>query len=69
MKEAVALFFQLETQWRFASVGLGGVIRTGLDYGAIAAVAAPSDIVVTRALLDDIRTLERAALTAWSRKH
>lgn len=66
MKDAIALFFALSTQWRW----LGGmaVIRTGLDYAAIEPTARGLELPVTPGLFNDIRTLELAALDAWSQK-
>jgi hypothetical protein len=69
MRPGVGLFFALTTQWRWTGAGMGGVIRTGLDYAALAATAALSGVTVTPVVFNDIRTLERAALDAWSRKH
>lgn len=69
MKEAVALFFAMGTQWRWTSAGMGGAIRTGIDYTALHSTAALTDLTMTPRLFDDIRTLELAALDAWNRKH
>lgn len=69
MRDAVGLFFAMSSQWRWASVGMGGVFRTGLDYNAVVATASLAGVTMTPKLFDDIRTLELAALDAWSRKH
>jgi hypothetical protein len=69
MKEAVGLFFAMATQWRWTGAGMGGVIRTGLDYSALPTVVSATGITMTATLFDDIRTLELAALSAWTRKH
>lgn len=68
MKDAVGLFFAMGTQWRWVGAGMGGVIRTGLDYNALDRTAALSGVTMTTALFNDIRTLELASLDAWSRK-
>ena len=68
MKEPVALFFSLATQWRWVGAGMAGAFRAGLEYSAIESTARLSGLDMTPALFDDIRTLEREALTVWSRK-
>lgn len=68
MKDAVGVFFAMQTQWRWVGAGLGGVIRTGLDYNALRETARNSGVKMTTGLFDDIRTLELAALDAWGRK-
>jgi hypothetical protein len=67
MKDAVALFFAMATQWRWVGAGMGGVIRTGLDYCALAKTADMADLNMTPGLFNDIRTLELAALDGWSK--
>lgn len=69
MVDSVALFMAMQTQWRWVGAGMGGVWRTGLDYSVLNDVATPLQIKVTSAALNDIRTLESAALAHWSRKH
>jgi hypothetical protein len=69
MKEAMGLFFAMSSQWRWASVGLAGAIRVGLDYGALAPAAALSGLTMTPKLFDDIRTMEFAALEVWGKRH
>lgn len=68
MREAVALFFALSTQWRWTGAGMAGAFRTGLDYAVLEPTARAAGLVMTPGLFDDIRTLEREALTVWSRK-
>lgn len=68
MQNPVALFFALSTQWRWASAGMAGTFRTGLDYGVLRETARNTAIKMTPAVFDDIRTLEREALVVWSRK-
>lgn len=68
MKDAVALFFAMSTQWRWASAGMAGTFRTGLDYGALSGTADLSGLTMTTQLFNDIRTLELAALDVWNRK-
>lgn len=67
MLPAVSLFFGLQTQWRWVG-GMGGVVRTGIDYSALAPVAQSLGVEVTAELLDDLRTLEAAAIEQWGRK-
>lgn len=69
MKESIGLFFAMGTQWRYATAGLGGALRTGLDYAALDATARLSGVTMTPRVFDDIRTLERSALEVWSHKH
>jgi hypothetical protein len=69
MRDAVGLFFAMGTQWRWTGVGMAGAIRTGLDYGVLRETALNSGLEMTARLFDDIRTLELAALDAWSRKN
>lgn len=66
MKDPLAVFLAMATQWRWTSVGQFGVVRTGLDYGVLPTVAAALEVEVTSGLFNDIRTLEREALTFWS---
>lgn len=68
MKDAVALFFAMRTQWRWTGAGMAA-LRTGLDYGALASTAALSGVTMTDSIFHDIRTLEETALEVWSRKH
>lgn len=68
MADAVALFFSMSTQWRWTGAGMAGAFRTGLDYTALGATALAAGLEMTPRLFDDIRTLEREALTVWSRK-
>lgn len=66
MKDAVALFFAMGTQWRWTSAGMAAVFRTGLDYGVLKDVAAGLDVTLTPSAFNDIRTLEQEALSYWS---
>lgn len=68
MADAVALFFSMSTQWRWTGAGMAGAFRTGLDYGALEPTARAAQLEMTPTLFDDIRTLEREALSVWSRK-
>lgn len=69
MQDAVGLFLAMDSQWRWTGLGLGGAMRTGLDYTALAATASLSGVTMTPALFNDIRTLELAALNAWNKKN
>lgn len=62
--DSVALFFALGSQWRWHP--MAGV-RTGLDYAAVAATAKMTGIKMTPIIFADLRTMEGAALAAWSR--
>jgi hypothetical protein len=66
MRDPLAVFLAMSTQWRWTSVGQAGVIRTGLDYSVLATVASSLDVQWSSALFNDIRLMEREALTAWS---
>lgn len=68
MRDSVAFFFAMSTQWHWASAGMAGVFRTGLRYEALEPVARATEITMTPVLFDDIRTLEREALGVWSRR-
>lgn len=68
MRDSVALFFALSTQWRWTGAGMAGLFRTGIDYNAIEPTSRATEITMTPALFDDIRTLEREALGVWSRR-
>lgn len=68
MMDSVALFFAISTQWRWTGAGMAGLFRTGIDYNALEPTARMAAIEVTPQVFDDIRTLEREALAAWSRK-
>lgn len=59
---------RIATQWRYASAGLGGVLRTGLDYAAVMpvlqAVAAEMPEWSALELLDELQVLEEAMIEA-----
>lgn len=60
---AVRLFFRLAGQWRLHPVT---GTRLALDPVAIRPTAELMDIAVTTDLFDDLSTMERAALAAWT---
>lgn len=68
MRESVALFFNLATQWRWSSAGMAGAWRVGLDYPAVEVTARLSGLDMTPAVFSDIRILEQEALRVWNRK-
>lgn len=68
MRDGVALFFALSTQWHWVGAGMAGAFRTGLRYEAIDATAKGNALEMTPTVFGDIRTLEREALSVWSRK-
>lgn len=63
--EALGLFLALQTQWRVAS-GMGGVMRTGLDYGAIAPTLRMLGLprARERELFEALQVMESAFLNA-----
>lgn len=68
MEAAVALFFAMSTQWRWVGAGMGGLLRTGLDYSVLPSLASALEIETTADVLNDLRTLEAAAVEQWGRK-
>lgn len=68
MKDSVAVFMAMGTQWRWTSAGMAGLFRTGLDYAALPVTADGLDVKMTSAVFSDIRTMEREALSYWSAK-
>lgn len=64
--ECVALFRELETQWRYAAT-FAGVVRTGLIYTEATNLMKEQRIPRARRLelLEDLRAMERAALSAF----
>lgn len=68
MADSVALFFAVSTQWRWTGAGMAGAFRTGLDYTILRPTAKNIRVKMTPTVFDDIRTLEREALSVWSRK-
>jgi hypothetical protein len=66
--DSVGLFLASSTQWRWVGAGMGGVIRTGLDYPAVFAVADRLSIDVTPAVLGNLKVMEMAAVEQWGRK-
>lgn len=57
--DVVALFFALQTQWRFHPVA---GVRLGIDYAAIAPTASAAGLPMTPAMFHDLREMEGAAL-------
>jgi hypothetical protein len=68
MAGAVAIFFGMTTQWRWVGAGMGGVMRTGLDYAALPAVAAGAEVTIGPEVLSDLRTMELAAMERLNRR-
>jgi len=66
---AYLLYLESETQWRYLSTGMGGVVRTGLDYCAVKVVAdalfGSEDFTK---LFAKLKVIERFALHADSEK-
>jgi len=66
---AVRLFEALQTQWRvtaLSTMNMARLIRTGLDYTAIAPVAAMSGLKVKKSDFTRLRVMEITALNAWA---
>lgn len=69
---SVLLFLRLETQWRCVARGMGGILHwLGLDYAAAAALLdqrtrREKRRHPARMLLDDLRIMEREALTVMN---
>lgn len=66
---AVRAFLSIDTQWRFAAVGIGGMVAIGLDYQGARAGLELAGIEVTPELWADLRVIEAAAGEAMNRKH
>lgn len=66
--DSVALFFAMSTQWRWVGAGMSGLFRTGLDYTPMASVSAALGITVSAEVLNDLRTMESAAVEQWGKK-
>lgn len=66
----------VQTQWRHASAGMAGAMRTGLDYAGVSAWLqangySPQFARGPRSLaraLDDLRACEVVALDEWTRQ-
>ena len=65
--DAMQLFDAMRTQWRCVS-GIAGLVWTGLDYAALPAVKADLGFAAAdRALFQQLRTMETAALKYLNR--
>ena len=62
--DAASLFLALDTQWRRHA--MSGQ-RIGIDYAAVPATAQMLDIVMSPELMNDIRTMEAAAMRELAR--
>lgn len=64
----LAAWRRVSTQWRWVGTGLGGAMRTGLDYAAVMpvlqAIAAEDDAWTALDLLDEMRSIEHALIEA-----
>jgi hypothetical protein len=61
----------MDTQWRFASLTVGrasALLRTGLDYSALAPVAAGLGVAVDGPLLEALRVLEQETVRLGDRR-
>jgi Phage related hypothetical protein (DUF1799) len=65
---AVLAFLQGCTQWRVVPVGMGGMLVTGLDYGALRVGLDAAEVRVTPELWGDIRIIESGAMAAMNGK-
>jgi hypothetical protein len=66
MRIPFALF--CDAEWRWVSLGLGGVLRTGIIRSELEASARLLKVEVTPAIFSDIRVMEEEALQYWARK-
>jgi len=66
MRDAFALF--CDAPWDSLSLGMGGSIRTNINRVQLEASARLLAVNMTPAVFADIRELEMAAITYWSRK-
>jgi hypothetical protein len=69
--DAVRLCRQMQSQWRTEVINTGRQIviaRTGLDYGALAPIAAALRIVLDESTMDGLRLLEAEMLTIHMRR-
>ncbi len=57
----VAAFNAIGTQWRTASIGMGGMVWIGLDYAGVRAALDALQIPVTPWLWKGLMTMEQAA--------
>ena len=67
---ACRLFFALGTQWRAVGIAVGAsamIVRTSLDYGPLAAIAAALEIRVDASLLAQLQILEAEAAAAMAK--
>jgi hypothetical protein len=65
---AVEVFMASLTQWRWVGAGMGGVMRTGLDYPAVQCITRVLGFKWSAGLFKNIRIMEDAALVEWSRQ-
>lgn len=65
--DAFTLFDALGSQWRTVGLGgmAGGVMRTGLDYTSIPAIALMMGIETGADIFKRLRLLEAGAMEAW----
>lgn len=68
MRDAVGLFFALQTQWLWTGAGAAGAFRTGINYVAVKPTADALNVNLTPAVFNDIRLLEGEALATWSKR-
>jgi len=66
MLTPLALFYDAE--WRWITLAMGGVLRTGIIRSELEASARLLRTEITPAIFADIRVMEEAALEWWARK-
>jgi hypothetical protein len=69
--DAVRLFRQMQSQWRVQAVATAKrliVLRTGLDYGALAPIAAALRVELGEETMDALRLLEAETLAIHNRR-
>lgn len=68
MRDAVAVFMAMATQWRWVGAGMAGAFQVGLDYSVLDRTALALKVELTPAVFNDIRLLELETLKVWSKR-
>lgn len=68
MRDGVALFFAMATQWNWTAVGMGAPMRTGLKYEVLRVTAHGCGIKYSPAVFSDVRALEGEALATFGKR-
>ena len=65
--QAIEVFVACQTQWRYLS-GMGGAVRTGLDYTAVHAVMVMMQVEDTKDCLMRLQVCEQEALEIFNER-